>query len=644
MATQYTSASLYVGDLRPDVTESTLFEIFKNVGSVASIRVCRDAVTRRSLGYAYVNFHTSQDAEHALDTMNFTTIAGKPCRIMWSHRDPALRKSSSGNIFIKNLDKEVNNQQLYDTFSNFGNILSCKVETDDNGQSKGYGYVHFEKDEDAANAIAQVNGKQIKDKVVFVGPFVSRRERNASLNGKEARFTNVYVKNLDAAVTDAGLREMFAQFGAITSAVVVHDQQGASRCFGFCNFETHEAAKAAVAEMHNKNVNGKQLYVSRAQKRNERDRELKSMFDKVKAENPRHAGVNLYVRNLDDTIDDDELRSLFQQFGTIASTKVMRDDKAASKGFGFVSFSTPEDALKAISEMNGAIVHNKPFYVALAQKKEDRRATLEQIQLSRRTGMYPPTAYMNPQMGWYAGVPPQGQRVMFPPAMVQQRGGWGPRQGQRGPYAGVPYAQQAAGAVPQGAQGVPQGGRPNAGNYGGRPMIRRGPAQGVAGQQGVQRGRVAGGAPMQRNQQQQYVVLPAAVVPGQAAAAPVVAAVPAAQPQAAPAQQAAPAAQVAMPAVMALSPEEYATLAPEDLKNAIGERLFQAVYMKWPVESKCGKITGMLLESMLPNDLNALLADPAQLNQKIEEANVVYENHQRKQAEAADQQQPQPVA
>ncbi|KAK2108854.1 Polyadenylate-binding protein 1-B [Saguinus oedipus] len=115
-APSYPMASLYVGDLHPDVTKA-----------------------ERA---AYVNFQQQADVESALDTMNFDVIKGKPVRIMWSHPDPSLRKSGVGNIFIKNLDKSIDNKALCDTFSAFGNILSCKVVCDENG-SKGYGFVHL---------------------------------------------------------------------------------------------------------------------------------------------------------------------------------------------------------------------------------------------------------------------------------------------------------------------------------------------------------------------------------------------------------------------------------------------------------------------------------------------------------------------
>jgi len=83
----------------------------------------------------------------------------------------------------------------------------------------------------------------------------------------------------------------------------------------------------SVEELNGKDVSGHELYVGRAQKKAERQAELKEKFEKIKSERlSRYHGVNLYVKNLDDTITDDKLRDEFASFGNITSAKVLLSD------------------------------------------------------------------------------------------------------------------------------------------------------------------------------------------------------------------------------------------------------------------------------------------------------------------------------
>ncbi|KAL2055510.1 hypothetical protein ABVK25_004318 [Lepraria finkii] len=481
------SASLYVGELDPAVTEAMLFELFSSIGQVASIRVCRDAVTRRSLGYAYVNYNNTADGERAMEELNYTVIKGRPCRIMWSQRDPALRKTGQGNVFIKNLDTAIDNKALHDTFASFGNILSCKVAQDEFGSSKGYGFVHYETAEGATNAIKSVNGMLLNEKKVFVGHHIPRKDRDSKFDEMKANFTNIYVKNIEPEVTDEDFRKLFEKYGEVTSASIAREpESGKSRGFGFVNYVKHENAAPAGDALHNTAFIGQVLYVGRAQKKSEREEELRKQHEAARQEKAsKYQGVNLYVKNLDDDVDDEKLREIFAGAGTVTSAKVMRDtgpersespdsekdmenkkesDKEGSeedgekkdddtkdddtkkdtkskrqlgksKGFGFVCFSNADEATKAVSDYHQKMVNGKPLYVAVAMRKDVRKTQLEQSiqarnalrmqQAAAAAGM-PQQTFMQPTM-FYG----PGQQPGVVAANAAGRGGvpFGPQQG-----------------------------------------------------------------------------------------------------------------------------------------------------------------------------------------------------------------------
>ncbi|XP_047649418.1 polyadenylate-binding protein 4 isoform X7 [Phacochoerus africanus] len=607
-ASSYPMASLYVGDLHSDVTEAMLYEKFSPAGPVLSIRVCRDMITRRSLGYAYVNFQQPADAERALDTMNFDVIKGKPIRIMWSQRDPSLRKSGVGNVFIKNLDKSIDNKALYDTFSAFGNILSCKVVCDENG-SKGYAFVHFETQEAADKAIEKMNGMLLNDRKVFVGRFKSRKEREAELGAKAKEFTNVYIKNFGEEVDDESLKELFSQFGKTLSVKVMRDPSGKSKGFGFVSYEKHEDANKAVEEMNGKEISGKVIFVGRAQKKVERQAELKRKFEQLKQERiSRYQGVNLYIKNLDDTIDDEKLRKEFSPFGSITSAKVMLED-GRSKGFGFVCFSSPEEATKAVTEMNGRIVGSKPLYVALAQRKEERKAHLTNQYMQRVAGMraLPANAILNqfqPAAGGYfvPAVPQaQGRPPYYTPnqlAQMRPNPRW-----QQG-FQGMPSAIRQSGPRPALRHLAPTG---NAPASRGLPTTAQRVGVPTAVQNLAPRAAVATAAPR-------------AVAPYKYASS-VRSPHPAIQPLQAP-----------QPAVHVqgqepLTASMLAAAPPQEQKQMLGERLFPLIQTMH--SNLAGKITGMLLE-IDNSELLHMLESPESLRSKVDEAVAVLQAHHAK--------------
>ncbi|EDQ87268.1 uncharacterized protein MONBRDRAFT_33438 [Monosiga brevicollis MX1] len=439
------SASLYVGDLSKDVIEAELYNFFNSFGAtVQSVRVCRDMVTQTSLGYGYVNFATPEDAAKVYEAANFEELKGQPVRIMFSERDPTKRRSGVGNIFIKNLSAEVDNKALYDTFRVFGTVLSCRVLYDQEGNSRGIAFVQYEDAEVAKQVIAQVNDKKILDKVVKVEAYKPRRQRMLEAEETQKNFTNVFFKNVAADISDEDIMKEFENFGEIESKVLKsHDQFGR---YGFVAYKDTADAQKAVSELNDKplGADGTKLYVARAQRKSERMGRLRREFERRRTEmRAKYKDANLYIKNFSEDVTEDELRKMFEAYGTIVSVRVVKDRDGQSRQFGFVLFSSEEEATRAIQEMNGRMTADgKPLYVSRFRNKEERAQEVQRQRMMTAQNMQY-QQWMTQQGG---GMPPMGFNPMQQMSMQAQMAG------RSGPQHGMPPMQTPMMATPNNAQ------------------------------------------------------------------------------------------------------------------------------------------------------------------------------------------------
>ena len=83
--------------------------------------------------------------------------------------------------------------------------------------------------------------------------------------------------------------------------------------------------------------------------------------------------TNLYVGNLSYNTNEDALRTLFAEFGEIDSVKLITDRYTGrSRGFAFVEMASEQEALEAISSLNGKSVDGREIRVDKAKPKTDR--------------------------------------------------------------------------------------------------------------------------------------------------------------------------------------------------------------------------------------------------------------------------------
>lgn len=409
---------LYVGNLHPDVVESQLFEIFSHYGRPQLVRLMRDAYTGESRRFAFVSYLKKEDAEKAKDALNYTKMFEREIRICFK-RTPGDFKPKA-NIFVKNLDRSVTTKQLEEETKEFGTILSCVVRLDEKGESLGYGYVQYEDEESATKAIEALNGKEILGTEWSVNEFVPRKNRAL------AQKKNLYVKNFPAAwnkeKVEEELNKMFEEFGKISCKGVYEytNSEGKVNHFAFVAYEEVEQAEKAIAALNNKELEGKteeeeSLYVDYAQSKTQRREMLK------KKHLTYQSVTNLYIKSLKVDVTEEQLMTVFNKWGKVTSVCIKSAKNAISKDlkFGFVNYSTAEEATKAYAESKKdedlkELIDPSHFpnidFVYYAQSKSVRRQYLQMKQKNKQAMQMNMMGFMGGFGMFGRGMPRMNQR------------------------------------------------------------------------------------------------------------------------------------------------------------------------------------------------------------------------------------------
>ena len=175
-----------MGNIDERATDALVWELMVQAGPVVNVHLPKDRVTQSHQGFGFVEFNGEVDADYAAKIMNGIRLYGKPLRVNKASADKQKPLEIGAELFIGNLDPMVDEKVLYDTFSRFGTLISPpKVARDDNGLSKGYGFVSYSSFEASDDAINNMNAQFLMNKDVSV-QYAYKKDGKGERHGDQA--------------------------------------------------------------------------------------------------------------------------------------------------------------------------------------------------------------------------------------------------------------------------------------------------------------------------------------------------------------------------------------------------------------------------------------------------------------------------
>eukprot|EP01083_Nonionella_stella_P008691 25100_1 len=324
-----------VGNLPPFCTDEEIRALFGRFGEIKSLSVPRDPNSGMCLGTAFVEFTTKESAEKLAEEDGALELKGYTLDL--SIAEHSLLETARRTVLVSNLPADCSDDELWDYFSQFGEVLSLTVPRDpETGNCLGYAFVEFA-DKAAADALtkeafAEWNGQTITFS-------------HAEATALDLAQRSIHVRNVPAECTDQELRAFFQGMGEVVRLTVPRDAKGRGLGYAFVEFKDRESAYEAANEIGTGEFNGATMTFA-----------LAESFSRERIER------SIQVSSLPENADDGELLSFFGEYGSVIRVDVARDNETGScLGTATVEFADKSAALEVAngvssSEFNGANV------------------------------------------------------------------------------------------------------------------------------------------------------------------------------------------------------------------------------------------------------------------------------------------------
>jgi len=255
--------------------------------------------------------------------------------------------------YVVNLSYDTAFPTIRESFAQYGEVAKVFVPKNrETGKSKGIAFVTMGSEAERDAAIAGLNESEIDDRTIYVDKAKPRGEAVK----KDDNTTKLYVGNISYDTTAENLIEQFSQYGEVSNVYVPMDRySGQPRGFAFLALEK-DGAEKAIAECDGMELGGRSI-------------EVKVSLPRGAKAPIRKNETKLYIGNISFDTESETLRELFEDYGPIVDLYVPLDQNTSRpRGFAFVTLE-PENAQRAIEEVDGWEVDGRMLRVNEAQPK-----------------------------------------------------------------------------------------------------------------------------------------------------------------------------------------------------------------------------------------------------------------------------------